>query len=250
MKLYNIPWLVSLWFCVSVASLEYQTAQGWRVALKDSEVALRDIEKVLVHTTDVSRDHYGKTQPTMQCKDSTKGITGWLLKLPSCVELFHEQNCVYCTSKKRSCCSLELECTSCIKQSHVEILHPRLRCDPFAGNSLRVIDASTCVLEFELSQRIYIISIEVCLFAWIFAYNLACFLSINWIHPSWIIKMREYLIVVVVSFSAVPMLEIYLYIQTWYVIIPFSATYVFLCLLPPFRLVSHVLVAKSKKDIV
>lgn len=232
------------------AAIEFETEQGWTVADSKTPLLQKDIEAVLIHSTDVSRLHDGRSLPSLHCSDSFKGIAAWTLNLPSCAQLFHSQNCVYCKSKSSHCCSLDLECESCIKQHHIELHNPRVLCDSYNKHSLRTIDGSSCVLEFELAQSNYIVVIEIALLAWFIAYNLTLFFIINCTHKSWIIKTREYGIAGLLSFTALPMFEFYVYIQSWYVLIPFSIMYVFFCALPPLRLFAHITAAKHKKEIV
>lgn len=234
----------------SRAAIEFETDGTWTKADSKTPLLQKDIDAVLIHSTDISNLHDGRSLPSLRCSDSIKGIAAWTLNLPSCSQLFHSQNCVYCKSRSSHCCSLDLECESCVAQHHVELRNPRMLCDSYNKYSLRTIDGSSCVLEFELAQSNYILVIEATLLMWFIAYNLTLFLIINCIHRSWIIKSREYAFAVLLSFTALPMFEFYIYIQSWYVLIPFTIMYVFLCAIPPLRLFAHFTAAKDKKDIV
>lgn len=232
------------------AAIEFETEQGWTVADSKTPLLQKDIEGVLVHSTDVSKLRDGRSLPSLHCRDSVKGIAAWTLNLPSCAQLFHSQNCVYCKSLGSHCCSLDLECESCIRQHHVELRNPRMLCDSYNKHSLRTIDGSSCVLEFELAQSNYIVVIEIAVLAWFIAYNLTLFFVINCIHRSWIIKSREYAVAGLLSFTALPMFEFYVYIQSWYVLIPFTIMYLIFCAVSPLRLFAHFTAAKHKKEIV
>lgn len=234
------------------AVLEYETEEGWKVALRGNQLELRQLKSLLVHTSDRSMrgEEEGRRVPVpaLQCEDSVMGLSAWILQLPRCSQLFHDQNCVHCVNRHSSCCSVDLVCSSCMQQAHLEIHSPKLLCDAVAGGSLRTVDPSTCVLQIQLSQNRIITHTEILLAAWLFFYNLGLFLAINAVYSSWIIKTREFTITCCLSLSVLLMFEVYLYLQSWYVLVPFSAVYVILCLLPLYRLFMYRLAAKTKKE--
>lgn len=234
------------------AVLEYETDEGWKIALKGNQLALKDLKSLLVHTSDMSmpQSESNRAVPALQCRDAITGLSTWALQLPSCRELFHEQNCVHCINLHSSCCGVDLECSSCIQQPYVQISRPSLLCDPASGNSLRTVDPSTCVLQIQLSQSSILTHTEVVLAVWLFFYNLGVFLVINSTYHNILVKSRELCISISLSLSVLFMFEFYLYIQSWYVLLPFSAIYVIFCLLPVYRIVSYRLTAKTKKEMV
>lgn len=241
-----------LFCCLAVAAdaLEYEARGEWIPAEKQTRLFVNAVDKVLVHTRDRSTLNNGTRVPSLQCKDGITGIAAVLFNLPTCSQLFHDQNCVYCYSKGDSCCRLDLECESCVSQHHVELRNPRLLCDPYRGYSLRVVDAASCVLQFELSQSMSIVMVEVSLLVWFIGYNLCMILMAHAVYTSWIVKSREIAFAFLLSITALPMFEFYVYIQLWQVLIPFGLVYVGLCILPLSRLFTYINRSRGKKELV
>jgi len=229
---------------------EYETEDGWYAAAPSTRVELIDITSLVMHASDIATDHEGHSTPGMQCRDGLRGMSDWFADTPTCDTFMSEYKCVQCESRSKRCCSLDLACAPCMEHLDIHIDKPRLVCDPYNGITIRAIDPSSCVLQFEISQDRNVLGMEIGIVVWLLLYNLVVALMVNSLYKSWALKCREIGIGLLCSVSIVLVFIVYVHLHIWYVYTPFYVAYAALCLVPIIRMFFYRKRGKNKKEIV
>lgn len=242
---------ILLFLCISSAvAFEYEKDDGWYAATQNTRVELIDIKSIVIHAKDRAINHEGKTRSAMKCVDGIRGLSDWFADTPTCNNFMQEYSCIQCQSTSKKCCSLDLTCTPCIEHLNIHIEQPRLVCEPYNGITIRAVDPSSCVLQFEISQDRKMLGMEIGIIVWLFIYNTIMFLIVNTLHRSCLVRCREFGIALICSCSIIFVFAVYVYFHIWYVYTPLYVAYAALCSLPVIRMFFYRKKAKTKKEMV